>query len=176
MLLRKGIQTIAKEAASRIIELDSQGVNSVPVASARNASGAPPPGFSRISSATPPQMKPVLKVTITSGTRDTTTRRPLIAPTRAPAQRIATASPSAWPNPASSIVLAASTFETAITEPMERSMPPEITINACAAAAKASGSAAIASDWASKELKLGWIATVAARNAISSAGMPNSVG
>ena len=55
-------------------------------------------------------------------------------------------------------------------------MPPEITINACAAAAKASGSAAIASDCASKESKLGWIATVAARNATSSAGMPNSVG
>ena len=55
-------------------------------------------------------------------------------------------------------------------------MPPDITIKACAAAAKASGSAAIASDWASKELKLGWITTVAARNAISSAGMPNSVG
>ena len=55
-------------------------------------------------------------------------------------------------------------------------MPPEMTINACAAAAKASGNAAIATDWASKESKLGWIATVAARNTISSAGMPNSVG
>ena len=73
-----------------MIELDSHGVNSVPVASARNPSGAPPPGFSRISNATPPRMNPVLSVTITSGTRDTTTRRPFTAPTKAPAQRIAT--------------------------------------------------------------------------------------
>ena len=151
-------------------------MNSVPVASLRNSCGAPPPGFSRISSATPPQMNPVASVTITSGTRENTTSTPLTAPTRAPATGSTTESTSDSPNPASSIVLAASTLATAITEPIERSMPPEITITACAAAAKASGSAAIASDCASNESKLGWIATVNARNTISSAGMPNSAG
>ena len=138
--------------------------------------GAPPPGFSRISSATPPQMKPVVSVTMTSGTRETTTRSPLIAPIAAPAARIATASKSASPKLASFIVLAASTFATAMTDPIERSIPPEITTTACAAAAQASGNAAIATDCASNELNVGWIATVAARKTINSAGMPNSAG
>ena len=40
-----------------------------------------------ISSATPPQMKPVVSVTTTSGTREQTTIRPLIAPIAAPATK-----------------------------------------------------------------------------------------
>ena len=48
------------------------------------------------------------------------------------------------------MVLAASTLATAMTDPIERSIPPEITTTVCAAAAKASGRAPIASDCRSK--------------------------
>ena len=50
-----------------------------------------------------------------------------------------------------------------MTDPIDRSIPPEITTTACAAAAQANGNAAIATDCASNELNAGWIATVAAR-------------
>jgi hypothetical protein len=38
---------------------------------------------------------------------------------------------------------------TPISDPIERSIPPEMTTTACAHAAKANGSASIASDWTS---------------------------
>ena len=75
-------------------------------------------------------MKPVVSVTMTSGTRETMTRNPLIAPMAAPAAKIANASQRDWPKLASFIVLAASTFATAITDPIDRSIPPEITTTA----------------------------------------------
>ena len=100
----------------------------------------------------------------------------MTAPIAAPAIRIATASKSASPKLASFIVLAASTFATAMTDPIDRSIPPEITTTACAAAAQANGNAAIATDCASNESNAGWIATVAARKTINSTGMPNSAG
>ena len=118
-------------------------------------------------------MKPVVSVTMTSGTRDSTIDSPLIAPTTPPVTNTSAARASERSKLAFSIVLAARTLQTAIIEPMERSMPPEITTIDWAAAAKASGSAAIATDCASNELKLGWIATVAAKKMTSSAGMPN---
>ena len=161
---------------SKTRELDSHSVMSVPVPRLRNSGGAPPPGLSSIKSATPPQMKPVVSVTMTSGTREIITSSPLTAPIAAPATRIAAASASASPKLALLIVLAASTFATAMTDPIERSIPPEITTMACAAAAQASGNAAIATDWASNKLNVGWIATVAAKNRISSAGIPKSAG
>ena len=49
-----------------------------------------------------------------------------------------------------------------------------MTTTACAAAAKASGRAPIASDSRSKSEKVGWMKTVIASAAMSSAGMPNS--
>ncbi len=174
--MRTGIQMSATATTSRTSELDSHSVIRVPVPRFANSGGAPPPGFSRISSATPPQMKPVVSVTITSGTRETMTRSPLTAPMAAPAARIARASHSASPKLASFIVRAARTFATAITDPIDRSIPPEITTTACAAAAHANGNAAIATDCASNELNRGWIATVAIRKTRKSTGMPNSAG
>ena len=52
-------------------------------------------------------------------------------------------------------MLAASTFATAMTDPIDRSIPPEITTTACAAAAQANGNAAIATDCASNESNAG---------------------
>ena len=80
--MRTGIQIAARATTSRISELDSHSVNERAGAEIEEFGGAPPPGFSRISSATPPQMKPVVSVTITSGTRETTTRSPLIGADR----------------------------------------------------------------------------------------------
>ncbi len=99
-----------------------------------------------INSATPPQMKPVVSVTTTSGMREKTTIRPLIAPWAAPATMISTASNKDSPKLAFSIVAAARTLETAMTEPIDRSMPPATTTTVCAAAANASGRAPMASD------------------------------
>ncbi len=59
---------------------------------------------------------------------------------------MATVSSSDSPKLASSNVAAASTFITAITDPTERSMPPDITTTVCAAAANANGIAPIAKD------------------------------
>ena len=82
-------------------------------------------------------MKPVVSVTTTSGTREKTTISPLSAPCAAPAIRMSSAEQQclaeAWH---ARIVRAASTLATAISEPIDRSMPPEITTTACAVAAK----------------------------------------
>ena len=127
-------------------------------------------------SATPPQMKPVVSVATTSGTREKTTMRPFTAPIAAPARRTATARSRDCSKHAFSIVRAARTLATAIMDPIERSIPPAITTTACAAAAKASGSAPIASDWRSKSEKVGWMTTVIASAAINRAGIPNRAG
>src|ERR1700735_3140481 len=63
-----------------------------------------------------------------------------------------------------------------MTDPIDRSIPPEITTTARAAAAHANGNAAIARDCASNESNRGWIATVAIRKTRKSTGMPNSAG
>ena len=51
---------------------------------------------------------------------------------------------------ASNMYFAERTLMRLISEPTERSIPPEMTTTACAIAAKANGSASIASDWTSK--------------------------
>ena len=55
-------------------------------------------------------------------------------------------------------------------------MPPAMTTAACAAAARASGSAPIANDSRSKSEKVGWMRTVVASAAINRAGIPNRAG
>ena len=153
--MRTGIHIAARATTSRISEFDSHSVMNVPVPRLRNSGGAPPPGFSSISNATPPQIKPVVSVTMTSGTRETMTISPFTAPIAAPAIKTAIARNSASPKLAFLIVLAASTFATAMTDPIDRSMPPEMTTTACAAAAKANGNAAIATDCESNESNFG---------------------
>ena len=131
--------------------MGSQVVNSVPAPRLRNSGGAPPPGFSMMSSATPPQMKPDVKRRHDVGnTREHDDQAVQSADRGAGEQAPPPPAPATAPKLAFSIVLAASTLATAITDPIERSMPPEITTTVCAAAAKASGSAPIASDCKSK--------------------------
>ena len=167
-----GNHTIATAATSSRRALGNHGATSVPAARLRNPSGAPPPGFSMISNATPPQMKPVVSVTTTSGMRDTTTVAPLIAPARAPTPRMPSASNRAWGVSTRCMLLAASTLATAICEPIERSMPPVTTAKVWAAAAKVRGSAPRASNWTSKAPKSGWMARVNKRTAASRSGIP----
>ncbi len=85
---------------------------------------------------------------------------------------MSTASKSDWRNEACSMRLAESTFDTAIIEPTERSMPPLITTIAWAVAAIASGKAPSARDCTSKAPKLRWIASVARIEARNRRGMP----
>ena len=51
-----------------------------------------------------------------------------------------------------SICSAEMTLTTLISEPIERSIPPEITTTACAIAANTSGSAEITSPWTSNDV------------------------
>ncbi len=99
-----------------------------------------------MSNATPPQMKPVVSVATTSGMREKATTRPFSNPWPAPATNTRIESASDWPKVACCITLAERTFDTAIIEPIERSMPPLMTTIACAAAASASGRAPSAKD------------------------------
>ncbi len=78
-----------------------------------------------------------------SGTRLMTTRKPLISPMTMPMSRT-----SSTTGTDSSGALRRSTaeitFVSAMTEPIDRSIPPEITTIACPAAANATGREAIA--------------------------------
>ncbi len=82
--------------------------------------------------------------------------RPVSAPaSAAPRMRtneitIASRKLTASPVVASNMYFAARTLTRLISEPIERSIPPEMITTACAIAANANGSASIASDWTSK--------------------------
>ena len=85
-----------------------------------------PPGVGSTSSAAPAQTKSIESVTTISGTRLITTRVPFTRPMRTPMTRtsrtIGTESSGAFKSST-----AAMAFVSAITEPIDRSMPPEIT-------------------------------------------------
>ena len=72
-----------------------------------------------------------------SGTRVTTIRMPLSAPSARPISSTRGTMTSAASSLAPSIARAAVTLVSAIIEAIERSMPPAITTTACAAVAKA---------------------------------------
>ena len=79
-----GIQTTATTPTSRRIPFGTHGVIRLPDAISMNASGAPPPGLGRISSATPPQTNDIASVTTMSGTRVRTAITPFKLPARVP--------------------------------------------------------------------------------------------
>ena len=108
---------------------------------------APPPGDFSTSSAHPAQTNDIASVTTMSGTRVTTTRLPLIAPRTRP--RTSTPTTTAMPNSSlwPFIREAATTLVRAIIEPIDRSIPPEITTIAWPTAASASGRTEIARPW-----------------------------
>ena len=110
-----------------------------PVPSAWNSAGDPPPGVRMISSATPPHTNDIASVTTMSGTPVSTISPPLIMPMTTPTSMRPTAISSDMAKLSFSISDAASTLITATITPSERSIPPEITITACAIAANASG-------------------------------------
>ena len=99
-----------------------------------------------MSKATPPQMNPVVSVATTSGMREKATTRPFTNPAAAPAISTTIERAKDWRKSACCMRLAERTFDTAIIEPIERSMPPLMTTIACAAAASASGKAPSAKD------------------------------
>ena len=107
----------------------------------------PPPGVGSTSSAQPAHTNDIARVTTMSGTRVRTTRPPLTAPSTRPRtsapRTTATPNSSDWPF----IRTAATTLTSAIIEPIERSIPPEMTTIACATAASARGSTEIARPW-----------------------------
>ncbi len=107
----------------------------------------PPPGVRSTMSASPAQTNDIASVTTMSGTRVMTTSEPLTAPSSRPSARTPrttmTPNSSLWPF----IWEAATTLVNAIIDPIERSIPPEITMIACAAAASASGRTELASPW-----------------------------
>ena len=118
-----------------------------PVTMLRIQSADPPPGVCRTTSAAPAQTNDIASVTTMSGTRVMTTRAPLMMPRIRPRTRTprttGTANASGW----SFMSTAAVTLVSAIIEPIDRSMPPEMTTMAWATAAIASGSAPMARPW-----------------------------
>src|SRR5918999_513706 len=118
----------------------------LPSARSEKSSGTPPPGISMIQSATPCHTNSIPSVTTMSGMRVSV----MICPVKVLASAVSRSSrsenASAWRKLMSSMCFAESTFMTPISEPIERSMPPEMTTTACAMAAKHSGNASIASD------------------------------
>ena len=91
-------------------------------------------------------MNPVVSVATTSGMRDSATTTPLASPCAAPTPSTSNEMSSDCPKLAWCMRLADNTLAMAICDPMDRSMPPEMTTMACAHAASASGSAPSASD------------------------------
>ena len=96
-------------------------------------------------------------VTTMSGTRVMTTSVPLMMPRMMPRtstpRTTGIANASDW----SFIRSAAVTLVRAIIEPIDRSMPPEMTTMACATAANASGMAPTARPWSCAPPYLGWM-------------------
>ena len=102
-----------------------------------------PPGVESTSSAAPAHTNSIERVTTMSGTRLITTSVPFTRPMRMPmmstTRTIGTESSGAL-----SRSTAEMTFVNAMTDPIDRSIPPEITTIACPAAANATGSEATA--------------------------------
>ena len=86
-----------------------------------------------------------------SGTRESTIREPVNAPAAADPTSKSAAKPSASRRLMCTMYFAATTLTRLISEPTERSMPPEMITTDWAIAANASGRASIASDCTSKE-------------------------
>ena len=86
-------------------------------------------------------------VTTMSGTLVKTTRAPLIKPRVRPRTSTITTTPmpncSLWPF----IMVAHTTLVSAIIDPIERSIPPLMTMTACATAASASGRTDVPRPW-----------------------------
>ncbi len=86
-----------------------------------------PPGVFSTSNAKPAQTNDIARVTTMSGTRVMTTTPPLMAPRTSPSRStprtIATANSSDWPFMSE----AETTLVRAITAPIDRSIPPEMT-------------------------------------------------
>ena len=127
------------------------GDHQCPVPSCRYDCGAPPPGIWRISSARPAQTNSIASVTTMSGTRESTISVPVNAPAAADPTRRSKPKRSAFRKLMSIMYFADSTLMRLISDPTERSIPPEMITTDCAIAAKASGRASIASDWTSKD-------------------------
>ena len=129
-----------------MIAAGTPGTATVPTSSAFSHSAAAPPGALSTSSDVPSQTKSIARVTTISGTRVMTIRAPLIAPRTTPRRRTTGTTTIANSSLAPSIITAAVTLVSAIIEAIDRSMPPAMTIEAWAAAAKAKGSTASVSD------------------------------
>ena len=125
----------------------THGLTNGPAASPMSHGAAPPPGEFRTRSAKPAQTNDMARVTTMSGTLVMTTRPPLTAPRARPRSSTPTTTTmpnsSLWP----CISEAAITLVSAIIEPIDRSMPPEMTTMAWATAASASGSTELPSPW-----------------------------
>ena len=133
--------------ASTINAFGSHSLTSGPEMIAISHGAAPPPGVLRMRSAAPAHTNDIASVTTMSGTLVTTMRPPLMAPTASPSRRTptTTATPNASPWPF--IKTADVTLARAITDPTERSIPPEMTTIAWATAANAIGRIEIARPW-----------------------------
>ena len=136
---RIGSHTSASTSAITTAPAGIHSLKTMPVPSAWNSTGEPPPGVRMISSATPPHTNDMASVTTMSGTPVITHRPPLIVPSSTPTNISPTAISSDVAKLWSSISDAASTLMIATITPSERSMPPEMTITPCAIAANASG-------------------------------------
>ena len=138
---------MATMTASTTMAFGNHGVPRGPEMIDISHGAAPPPGVFRMSSAVPAQTNDIASVTTMSGTFVTTTRAPLIAPTTSPSPRTATTTPTPNRSPWPFIRTAEVTLASAIIEPTDRSMPPEMTTIVWATAANAIGRIAIARPW-----------------------------
>ena len=113
------------------------GIGIVPTMVPFSHSATAPPGASRTSRAAPCRTKRVASVTTISGTRVTTIRMPLTAPSTSPMASTNGTTKSAYSSLAPFIIEAAVTLVSAIMAATERSMPPAMTTIVWAATAKA---------------------------------------
>ena len=114
------------------------GIGTVPTISDFSHSAAAPPGDVSTSSAAPCSTNSIASVTTMSGTRVTTIRMPLTAPSAKPMQQHERHDEQRdIPRWRPSIIAAAVTLVSAIIEATDRSMPPAMTTMVCAATAKA---------------------------------------
>ncbi len=109
----------------------------VPMMSSLSQIAAPPPGDSMTIRAAPSQMKKKASVTTMSGTRVSTTERPLMAPTPRPMSRMAMTATMPNSSPWPSMRAAAETLSSVIMAAIERSMPPAMMAIVWPAVAKA---------------------------------------
>ena len=109
----------------------------------------PPPGIVITARAAPAQTNSIERVTMMSATRVTTISVPVRTPASAPPMTIRSMNTIASRRLIVTIQRAATTLTRLISDPIERSIPPEMIAIACPQAANASGSASIATDWTS---------------------------